>query len=70
MRGRTTLVIAHRLTTVHRADAIVVLDRGQVVDIGTHGELMSRGGIYRDLYELQFADDVVSEGEIAVAREE
>jgi subfamily B ATP-binding cassette protein MsbA len=57
MQGRTTLVIAHRLTTVHRADKIVVLDRGRIVDTGNHSELMSRGGIYRDLYELQFADE-------------
>jgi subfamily B ATP-binding cassette protein MsbA len=70
MRGRTTIVIAHRLTTIHRADAIVVLDHGRVVDVGTHAELMSRGGMYRELYELQFADDVVTEGEIAVAKEE
>jgi ABC-type multidrug transport system fused ATPase/permease subunit len=63
-------VIAHRLTTIHRADAIVVLDHGRVVDVGTHAELMSRGGIYRDLYELQFADDVVTEGEIVLAKEE
>jgi len=63
MQGRTTLVIAHRLTTIHSADQIVVLDRGRVVDVGTHGELMSRGGIYRDLYELQFSDQIVSEGE-------
>jgi subfamily B ATP-binding cassette protein MsbA len=57
MRGRTTIVIAHRLTTVHRADKIVVLDRGRVVDIGNHSALMTRGGIYRDLYELQFSDE-------------
>ncbi|HEU4386916.1 MAG TPA: ABC transporter transmembrane domain-containing protein [Blastocatellia bacterium] len=57
MQGRTTLVIAHRLTTVHRADKIVVLERGQIADAGTHTELMTRGGIYRDLYELQFADE-------------
>ncbi|HJZ70021.1 MAG TPA: ABC transporter transmembrane domain-containing protein [Blastocatellia bacterium] len=63
MQGRTTLVIAHRLTTIHSADQIVVLDRGRVVDVGTHGELMSRGGIYRDLYELQFSVQIVSEGE-------
>ncbi|HSB08864.1 MAG TPA: ABC transporter transmembrane domain-containing protein [Blastocatellia bacterium] len=60
MQGRTTIVIAHRLTTIHRADKIVVLDRGRVVDTGTHDQLMSRGGIYRDLYELQFSDELVS----------
>jgi subfamily B ATP-binding cassette protein MsbA len=57
MQGRTTLVIAHRLTTVHRADKIVVLEKGRIADAGTHAELMSRGGIYRDLYELQFVDE-------------
>lgn len=61
MQGRTTIVIAHRLTTIHRADKIIVLDRGQVVETGTHDQLMLRGGIYRDLYELQFSDDLVSE---------
>jgi len=61
MQGRTTIVIAHRLTTIHRADKIVVLDRGRVVDIGTHDQLMSRGGIYRDLYELQFSDELIGE---------
>ncbi|HKQ09406.1 MAG TPA: ABC transporter transmembrane domain-containing protein [Blastocatellia bacterium] len=63
MRGRTTVVIAHRLTTIHRADKIVVLHRGQVADSGTHSELMSRGGIYRELYELQFSDELVAEDE-------
>jgi len=61
MQGRTTIVIAHRLTTIHRADKIVVLDRGRVVDTGTHDQLMSRGGIYRDLYELQFSDELIGE---------
>jgi subfamily B ATP-binding cassette protein MsbA len=63
MQDRTTIVIAHRLTTIHRADKIVVLDRGRVVDNGTHDQLMLRGGIYRDLYELQFSDDFVSDSE-------
>lgn len=69
MKGRTTIVIAHRLTTIHSADKIVVLDRGRVIDQGSHKELMSRGGIYRDLYELQFSDQIIIEDEVAVAEE-
>jgi subfamily B ATP-binding cassette protein MsbA len=56
MEGRTTLIIAHRLTTVRRTDLIVVLDRGDVVETGTHHELVARPGPYKDLYSLQFAD--------------
>ncbi|HET9793133.1 MAG TPA: ABC transporter ATP-binding protein [Thermoanaerobaculia bacterium] len=56
MVGKTTLVIAHRLSTVRRADRIVVLDEGRVVDQGTHAELLGRGGLYRRLYEMQFRD--------------
>ncbi|HVF91097.1 MAG TPA: ABC transporter transmembrane domain-containing protein [Blastocatellia bacterium] len=69
MKGRTTVVIAHRLTTIHRADKIVVLDRGRIVDSGTHADLMSRGGIYRDLYELQFSDSIADPG-LAVANDD
>ena len=54
MRNRTTLVIAHRLATVQKADLIVVLDRGQLVEQGTHAELVARGGVYADLAALQF----------------
>ncbi|MEM8577162.1 MAG: ABC transporter ATP-binding protein [Pseudomonadota bacterium] len=53
-KGRTTLVIAHRLSTIRGADKIAVMDRGQVVDEGTHQDLLARGGIYADLYRLQF----------------
>jgi len=57
MAGKTTLVIAHRLSTVRRADRIVVLEGGRVVDEGTHAELLERGGLYRRLYEMQFFDE-------------
>jgi ATP-binding cassette, subfamily B, bacterial MsbA len=57
VRNRTTLVIAHRLATIRRADAIVVMERGRITEFGSHSELLARGGQYRRLYELQFADE-------------
>lgn len=55
-KGRTTLVIAHRLSTIQNAHKIVVMDKGKVVDQGNHKELLARGGLYADLYRLQFRD--------------
>jgi ATP-binding cassette subfamily B protein len=58
MAGRTVLVIAHRLATVQEADQIVLMERGSIVDVGTHDALMQRGGRYRELCEKQFIRDL------------
>jgi subfamily B ATP-binding cassette protein MsbA len=58
MRDRTTLVIAHRLSTVERADRIVVLSEGRIAEMGTHAELLEKNGVYASLYHLQFSKDI------------
>lgn len=58
MQGRTTLVIAHRLSTIEGADRIVVLGHGEIVEVGTHAELLDKNGVYANLYHLQFAKKI------------
>ena len=55
MKDRTSLIIAHRLSTIQEADQIIVMDQGNIVESGTHRELLSRNGKYYDLYMTQFA---------------
>ncbi len=65
MLNRTAFVIAHRLSTVRRADAIAVLERGRVVEAGTHDELLARGGVYAKLYELQLQEEPSDEATVS-----
>ena len=75
LRGRTSIVIAHRLSTVRKADKIVVLDEGRMVEMGTHRELLGKGGLYRELYEMQFkyeppVEAMVAPGIVAGAKDD
>jgi ATP-binding cassette, subfamily B, multidrug efflux pump len=54
MKGRTSFIIAHRLSTIRDADLILVMDKGDIVEQGTHEELLARGGFYAELYNSQF----------------
>jgi ABC-type multidrug transport system fused ATPase/permease subunit len=65
MRGRTTIVIAHRMGTIQRADQILVVNSGRIVDRGTHHELLRRSGVYQHLYEIQFQAQAHAERELA-----
>lgn len=71
MQGRTTFVIAQRLLTLKSADCILVIDRGQIVERGTHDELLAQGGLYRQIYDLQLKDQeefVALQNQLAAAR--
>ena len=63
MLNRTSFVIAHRLSTVRRADVIVVVERGRIVETGRHEDLLGRGGAYAKLYELQLQEEATDEHE-------
>ena len=65
LEGRTSLVIAHRLSTVRNADQILVVDAGRIVQRGTHGELLAEGGLYADLYRTQFVEDAAQPHSVA-----
>ena len=75
MEGRTTFVIAHRLSTVRRADMILVMDKGRIVQRGTHKELLKEGGLYRQIHDLQlqgherFAEEMTELGHASLLRE-
>ncbi|HNU08923.1 MAG TPA: ATP-binding cassette domain-containing protein, partial [Pyrinomonadaceae bacterium] len=62
MQDKTSIIIAHRLSTVRRADRIIVMERGRIKESGTHLELLAEDGIYKKLYELQFAEEEDNEG--------
>ncbi len=60
VQGRTSLVIAHRLSTVQRADKIIVMHKGRVREMGTHQQLLAQRGVYYKLYQLQYKDQEIS----------
>jgi ABC-type multidrug transport system fused ATPase/permease subunit len=63
LKGRTAIVIAHRLSTVRNANMICVIDGGRIAERGTHEELLAKGGLYRKLYDMQFKDEPAPKAE-------
>jgi ABC-type transport system involved in cytochrome bd biosynthesis fused ATPase/permease subunit len=61
LKGRTSIIIAHRLSTVRNADKIVVLEEGRIAEMGPHGELIEKDGLYKHLYEMQFRYEPLEE---------
>ena len=64
MKGRTTILISHRISTIREADVIFVLEEGRITDSGTHEELKSREGLYREIYDLQKLEDEYARGSV------
>jgi len=63
MQGRTSLVIAHRLSTIEKADRIVVMQKGEIVETGTHAELLAKDGVYAQLYRIQYENSTHPSGQ-------
>ncbi len=66
MEGKTSIIIAHRLSTIRKADVIFVVNDGRIVEHGNHGELLAAGGLYSELYEIQFKQQEEESGALSL----